>query len=133
MRATVARLRAAGKTVFLFYPVPEAGHIVPETLAREVLHGRDPEKFAISARGIFFERQAFVMGLFDSLPDGPDLVRFKPHEMLISGGHLRLMENDEVFYQDDDHLSMRGAHELRPLFDKVFNHFDAAAKMDGKD
>ncbi|MBL0314132.1 MAG: acyltransferase [Holophagaceae bacterium] len=119
---TVNRLLRAGKTVFLVYPIPEVGYHVPQSLAQEIINGRNPANLAAPAQAVFFERQAFVLHAFDELPEDPALVRLKPHEILISGGRIRLMANNQPLYGDDNHLSQEGATLLNPLFEKIFTH-----------
>lgn len=122
LKDTILKLRGAGKTVFLIYPIPETGYDIPSTLSREVIIGNNPENFLIPAKKIFFERQKFVITLLDSLPDDPNLVRLKPQDFLIKNGHVYLTDGDKLFYSDSNHLSPDGAHLLQPLLKQVFTH-----------
>jgi hypothetical protein len=56
----------------------------------------------------------------DALPDSPQLIRIKPHEMLIRDGALVLMHEKDVLYRDADHLTLEGVQFILPLFDPVF-------------
>jgi len=120
LRDVVDKLQRAGKTVALVYPIPEAARRVPQFLAEEALKGRDPAAARIPADGVFFQRQQFVLQPMDALPDSPQLIRIKPHEMLIRDGALVLMHDGSVIYRDADHLTLEGVQYILPLFDPVF-------------
>jgi hypothetical protein len=124
VRRTISELQKAGKTVCLIYPIPEVGFDVPTTLARECIERRDPSSFRVPASGIFFERQAFVRKLFDSLSSSfanAPIVRLRPSEFLLNHDYIRLQKDGEALYCDNNHLSLAGAHLLRPLFEEVFD------------
>jgi hypothetical protein len=117
---TLTKLQAAGKSVVIVYPVPEIAQNVPQALGREVIRGRDPHAFRVPAKGVFFERQQSILEIFDSLPESARLIRVKPADLLIRDGSIRLMEEDDVLYFDDHHLSVPGARLVMPLFGTVF-------------
>jgi hypothetical protein len=56
----------------------------------------------------------------DALPDSPQLIRVKPHELLIRDGALLLMHGKDVLYRDADHLTLQGVRFILPLFEPVF-------------
>ena len=114
LNTTIMRLRAAGRVVVLVYPIPEVPFKVPQTLAAEVLCGRDPARWRMSADGMFFQRQEAILNILDNMPDGTGLVRVKPHQVLIRNQALRVMDEDRVLYRDDDHLSLAGARLPKP-------------------
>jgi peptidoglycan/LPS O-acetylase OafA/YrhL len=116
----IRQLQRAGKTVALVYPIPEAARRVPQFLSDEFIHGRDPAAARIPADGVFFQRQQFILQTMDALPDSPQLIRIKPHEMLIRDGALVLMHEKDVLYRDADHLTLEGVQFILPLFDPVF-------------
>ncbi len=120
LRDLVTRLQQSGKTVALFYPVPEPARRVPQFLAEAVLSGRDPASARLPAEGVFFERQRFVLQAMDTLPDSPQLIRIRPHDQLIRDGAIVLMNGGAVIYRDADHLTLEGARFILPLFDPVF-------------
>ena len=120
LRDLITKLQQSGKTVVLVYPIPEAARRVPQFLAEEVLHGRDPAAARIPADGVFFERQQFILQTMDALPDSPLLIRIKPHELLIRDGALVLLHASEVLYRDADHLTLEGVRFILPQFEAVF-------------
>lgn len=120
LQDVIRQLQQAGKTVVLVYPIPEAARRVPQYLSDEFIHGRVPADARIPAAGVFFERQHFILQTMDALPDSAQLIRVKPHEMLIRDGALLLMHDKDVLYRDADHLSLEGVRFILPLFEPAF-------------
>ena len=118
LRRSVQTLLAAGKRVILVYPVPEAGVVVPEFLARHQASGQPVPAFLPCQD--FAERHRRVTEALDSLA-GPGLLRIRPHERLLEEGRLRVRREDRPLYSDDDHLGPVGLEEIRPLFEHVFD------------
>lgn len=118
IRDIIRRLRVAGKRVIVIYPVPEVGVDVPDLLATQDYRGIP---LTSERKGVdFFARQAFVMGVFDSLPPDPMLLRIKPHERLMSGDRLKILEGGAPLYRDNDHLSVAGAAFIEDLLIPIF-------------
>jgi peptidoglycan/LPS O-acetylase OafA/YrhL len=116
----IRQLQQSGKTVVLVYPIPEAARRVPQFLADEFLDGRDPASARIPADGVFFQRQQHILQTMDALPASAQLIRIKPHELLIRDGAIVLMHGKDVLYRDADHLSLEGVRYILPLFESVF-------------
>jgi hypothetical protein len=127
LSGTVEKLKKAGKRVVLVYPVPETAHNVPQTLAREVIRGRSPLDYRMPAEKVFYGRQQPVLAIFDALPEGPEMIRIKPHEVLVRDNCIRLMDENDVLYNDDQHLSIEGARFIMPLFNPVFDNHRSVA------
>ena len=120
IRETVRHLLAAGKRVVLIYPVPEVGINIPDLLAKQDYQG---QPLTTVRTGVdFFTRQAFVLGVFDSLPPDPKLIKIKPHEDLLSGTTLKVFENGSPLYKDDDHLSRAGVEFIKHLLVPIFQN-----------
>jgi peptidoglycan/LPS O-acetylase OafA/YrhL len=115
--AAVARLQSAGKTVVLFYPIPETAYDIPSTLAKVAMRGGDPEQFARPAE-YFYRRNAFVFEMLDRI-DGEGVLRIYPHQYLCDDRVCKVMNAGQVLYADDDHLSRAGARYITPLFERV--------------
>ncbi len=120
LEETVIGLVESGKTVYLVYPVPELAYALPQVLANEVIEGRDPAKFTISAKGVYFDRTAPLVAMMDALPESEGLIRIRPEKLLIEGGLIRLMDKGKPLYCDDDHLSIEGGRYIMPLFEGLF-------------
>lgn len=102
VQSTIGRLRAAHKRVVLIYPWPETGYNIPNWVSHELSVGRTPEIFPAATELVFFERQATVLRVFDNLSDR-DVLKVKPHELLIVANGIRIVSNGECLYADDNH------------------------------
>jgi peptidoglycan/LPS O-acetylase OafA/YrhL len=111
---TVKRLKAAGKTIIIVYPVPEVGYHVPRTLARIMNRGDDSKDFTRPAE-YYFRRQRHVFNVLDSLGN-EGIHRVFPHRVMITGSQAIVQENGVPLYKDDDHPSYAGASKLIHLF-----------------
>lgn len=106
----VEELIAAGKSVVLIYPIPEAGWHVPRELAKRRSNG-DLSPLTTSYER-YRERNEGVFAAFDSIPDSPHLVRVYPDRVLCNTrtpGRCETHNGDVLYYVDDDHLSRDGA------------------------
>jgi hypothetical protein len=111
---------AAGKHVVLVYPVPEAGHYVPQHLERILKAGGMPEDFTLSA-GVYARRQQFTFAMLDRLAYKAPLGRIYPHQRLCDAERCKVYADDRPLYFDDDHLSLAGADYIAPLFEPLFS------------
>lgn len=116
--ATLARLAAPGRRVVLVMDVPEPGYDVPLALARAALQGIDarvnPARLAVEARQ-HLARQALQAAaarhgslIVDPLPAFCDDALCHAERRGVSR------------YTDADHLTLRAARELAPLFEGAF-------------
>lgn len=118
IRETVRRLLEADKRVVVIYPVPEVGINIPDLLAKQDYQGVPLSTFISDSN--FFTRQAFILGVFESLPPDPNLLRIKLHEKFLSGASLKVFENGDPLYRDDGHLSRAGAKFVEDLLLPIF-------------
>lgn len=103
-------LLETGKGVVLIYPIPEVGWDVPATL-RKILTRGSGEKITTSQK-IYRDRNARIIDLFDKIPDRDNLIRIRPESIFCNTfvkGRCATHSDSEVFYFDDDHLSVKGA------------------------
>jgi hypothetical protein len=111
LRRVVQRLREAGKTVVIVYPVPEAGWNVPNYLVhRHQLGLGDAMPTIDEAR--WRRRAAPAVAMLDRLGEDPGIIRVRPAEMICGhplAGRCVLGADGEPFYFDDDHPNERGA------------------------
>ncbi|UWQ35128.1 acyltransferase (plasmid) [Leisingera sp. M527] len=128
LSTTVARLRGAGRQVAIVYPIPEIGHKVPETLAKLVLHGRDPEAFGL-ARSEYDRRNTAVIAALDRITAQHGATRILPQDALCGANRCRVIQDGTPLYYDDDHLNSAGAALLGAAFDAVMAppHIEARA------
>lgn len=108
------RLSDSGKQIVMVYPVPEAGWHVPDTYAKMLRFGAarvlSYPMAAYDAR--YGEITAFLDGL-----EVPGLRRVYPAEFFCDtfeqGACVQAIDG-EIFYYDDDHLSVAGADRIAP-------------------
>lgn len=121
---SIRELLAAGKNVYLVYPVPEVGWNLPDQLFKlRVLKHRQAEVTTSYDR--YLARSAAVRRAFDALGDLPGLTRVRPDRLLCYAAAPRrcVTELDgQILYADDDHLNLEGG---RRVVDALF----AAAAM----
>lgn len=120
LEETVLGLVNSGKRVYLVYPVPELAYTLPQVLAIEVMEGRDPAKFTISAEKVYYERTAPIIAMMEAISQREEIVRIRPEELLIENGNILLLHQGKLLYSDDDHLSIEGGRFIMPLFKNLF-------------
>lgn len=108
---SIRELLAAGKQVYLVYPVPEVGWNVPDQLFKlRVLHeAQDP---VTTSHALYQGRSATVIAAFDALGNPPGLFRIHPDRVLCNvavAGRCSTELDGKVLYADDDHLSFDGS------------------------
>ncbi len=116
---TLARLTHEGRQVYLVLPIPEVDRPVSEALARAAMYHWKTD-FA-PTRAAFDTRQRFARATLDRLSAKYGAVEIDPASRLCGPQRCRLTEGGYPLYYDDDHLSVRGASFLAPLFAPVFN------------
>lgn len=101
------------KKIILFYPVPEAGWNVPDTLAKLYLkNGFINASDGSTNSDIQKKRMKKVVEALDSLGEHPNLRRIYPMNYFCDvdiPGRCIVHKNDRALYSDDDHLSNFGA------------------------
>jgi peptidoglycan/LPS O-acetylase OafA/YrhL len=114
LMATVATLKAAGKTVVIIGPVTVFKRSVPEDLARiRVWHG-NPD--IAPTRTAFLAREAFVYAVFHNVAARYGVTVVWLDNALCPGTRCLTLVNGRPIYQDKSHLSVFGAERLTPLF-----------------
>lgn len=116
--ATLARLAAPGRRVVLVMDVPEPGYDVPLTLARAVLQGIDarvnPTRLAVDAR----QRLARQTLMAAAARHGSLIV--DPLPAFCDDALCHVERRGVSQYMDADHLTLRAARGLAPLFEGAF-------------
>ena len=112
-RDAVTGLLNMGKRVVLVYPVPEVGWNVPDRMFKHYLRG---ERAPISTSfERYRQRTKGVAEAFDGIPDHDNLIRIRPESLFCDTyvpGRCVTADDEQVFYFDDDHLSIEGADLL---------------------
>ena len=94
--------------VVLMGPIPEMGHNVPRLSANNIQWGKNREIRVTLDE--FLKRQASVFDLLNRLKGQYSNVDvFLPHTSLCGNTYCEILENENLLYLDDDHLSTEGA------------------------
>jgi peptidoglycan/LPS O-acetylase OafA/YrhL len=119
LSATVARLTAAGKRVWIMGPVPEVGWDVPGTLARGARFGRTVDIAPTMAQ--FTARQAFVLATLDGLAGSHGATLIPVHPWLCDSKRCGVVSDDgRPLYFDTNHLSRAGAQRMAQAPEPIF-------------
>jgi peptidoglycan/LPS O-acetylase OafA/YrhL len=115
---TVHTLLASGKKVILIYPVPEVGWSVPRMLRANL--PRELEKRIAwlnkgginTSHSVFKERNKRTYKILNAIGEHPNLIRIYPEKIFCNtyiSERCVTHTSNQVFYEDDDHLSRAGA------------------------
>jgi hypothetical protein len=124
LERTLSALRDAGRRVAVVGPIPEVGFDVPTTLARNRWFDRASR--IEPTRTEFLERQRVVIDTLIDLQRQFGFELIEPHDVLCDALQCRIASANRVFYSDDNHLSITGAHLLRPLFEPILRQENAS-------
>lgn len=122
---SVRKILDSGRKVILIYPIPEAGWVVPEMLAKSLFLG---EKFGIkitTSYDVFKERNVKSYHALESIGYEKGLLRIYPEKFFcntIEGRCLNSVESNPLYY-DDDHLTQFGADFVVEEVFKITNNF----------
>lgn len=110
---TVEKISSLGKKIIIVYPVPEVGWHVPTVVTRNKLLNRSTDNLSTSY-DVFLDRASKSYEILDSIKKD-DVIRIYPEKIFCNS----FMENrcvaymdGNLFYGDDDHLSVLGARIL---------------------
>jgi peptidoglycan/LPS O-acetylase OafA/YrhL len=102
---------AALKPTLVLYPIPEVGW-TPARLNLDVIAaGNEPPSAISTSWSRYRERNAAAERILNSI-DSPNLRRSRPEELLCNTtlkDRCVVQVNGQLYYADDDHLSMQGA------------------------
>lgn len=124
LRQYVADIRTyldAGRNVVLVYPIPEAGWNVPQIVAKTAMAGGKKLQFS-TGYDRYLQRNQAVITAFDAISH-PNLFRVKPADFLcnsfLQDRCINSVNEERIFYFDDDHLSDAGAALVVPALLKA--------------
>ena len=114
--AAIGQLIAAGKTVVLVDPIPEAGIDVPVFLFRSSrAQGRD--LWLKAASELYLKRQDVAFDILSRIAQKhPETIWFHPQEILIEKDGLKIFSAGKCLYIDNNHLSLDGSLLLMKQF-----------------
>ncbi|MBX8489976.1 acyltransferase [Pseudomonas cichorii] len=109
---------AKDRPVYMVRPIPELAINVPKSMARGVLLGMDG-RVSISLEE-YRARQKYVVDTQDLAAARCGVKILDPIPYLCDAGRCRGDQGGLPIYFDDDHLSLRGANLLIPMFREAF-------------
>jgi hypothetical protein len=115
---TVRALVAAQKRVVIVSDVPEFTVLVPETLARMALTGRQQQ--IAPTREQYLARNADIDAMFAGIAKAYPMGFVHPERILCPGEICLTEVEGRSLYRDQHHLTVFGAEKLAPLFAPVF-------------
>ena len=118
--AAIGQLVAAGKTVVLVDPIPEAGIDVPKF----IFHSSQQERnlWLKPASELYLKRQDVAFDILRRIVQKhPETVRFHPQEILIEKEGLKIFSAGKCLYIDNNHLSLDGSLLLMKQFPLIPN------------
>ena len=100
--------------VILIYPIPEVGWRVPDKIMsnkiKKFIFSRNIENLTTSYK-VYKDRTKSSFILLDSI-ENKNLIRFYPHKIFCNRKRCSTHDDKNVYYKDDDHLSIYGAKLL---------------------
>ncbi len=129
-KKTINKFLTNGNKVIIVYPVPEIGENVPRKLknyfSKNLLSiDRDeklPENYLTIPYNIYKKRTQSTFTLLDSVKN-ENILRVYPHkifckkDLTICQSHSK----DEIYYSDEDHLSLIGGEKLNKIILNTIN------------
>ncbi len=121
--ATAKELEKVGARLWIFREVPKHPWHVPHAVASAVWHGQDPlalempESFHLEGKR---DRDSIYAGLSEL---HPNITVLDSTQLFLSpdGKRMKFLENGELLYWDDNHLTVAGALLLKPLLEQIFD------------
>ncbi|MES2905680.1 MAG: acyltransferase family protein [Pseudomonadota bacterium] len=115
---SVEGLLQSGHKVVVIYPIPEVGWRVPETFVQRIPKNFSDIPLWVENEGIttsydvFKERTREAYAVYNRIMPNKNLIRIYPEKIFCNTGRAgRCLTHDsnDVFYTDDDHLSLAGS------------------------
>jgi peptidoglycan/LPS O-acetylase OafA/YrhL len=115
---TVHALCSLGTRVWIMKEVPTHRYWVPNQLGKVLLFGGDPDRIGRPLSDLA-ARRAFTDAVFADVA-GPEVHVLDPAPMFCDGGGFcHAAEAGQALYSDYNHVSLRGAMKLRPVFEPM--------------
>ncbi|PCI17538.1 MAG: hypothetical protein COB62_07460 [Piscirickettsiaceae bacterium] len=128
LKRTINRLLQLNRNVVLVSQVPEIGYNVASVYFLTERINRDVNDAIAPSVAAYRQRNKGVEKLFNSLK-GLGVTIVEPWKRLCDSEFCKVMEDSQLLYHDDDHMSSFGARLVSPIFDPVFiRHSSAQSK-----
>lgn len=119
---TCEKIKALGKDVVILGPVPELKFNPGSEIRRHIMLGYDTSDIGDSVtHEEFIQHEAPVLAILELLAQ-KKLARIIPiHEPLLQDGKYRGIQNNMLYYHDDNHLSGDGSrHVIKHIYSQIF-------------
>ena len=110
--------------IILIYPIPETGWNIPSkllnSLPKDVNLIKDylvPKNYISSSYDVYINRTKKIFDLFETIED-ENIFKIYPHELFcntIIPKRCITHDSENVFYSDDDHVSVKGSEMINDL------------------
>ncbi|MEM1229783.1 MAG: acyltransferase family protein [Pseudomonadota bacterium] len=128
--ATLQQLEALNRRVVVLGPIPEIGHIVPNSMAKAQRLHRDIELRL--PRAAFDQRNARVLQMLEA--GAHERAQWAPlHNHLCDDDWCAITQGETPLYSDDDHLSSVGAARFNALFETLLREPRSRRAGSGED
>jgi peptidoglycan/LPS O-acetylase OafA/YrhL len=123
LKRTVQEIIRMNRKVVLVSDVPEIGLNVPHLYS---MNSRFPmlsfqQQQFVPSRAEYNERQKEANTILEEIAELPGVELVRPERMMFDkNARARIIDNGELLYRDDDHLSTAGALFVAKVFDEVF-------------
>lgn len=123
-KTIIAELEAAGKRVFVLYPVPEIPMNIHKAIHPFSVFDDTPMVNLTAATSLSYyrKRHAFILSKLDSLPYSENLIAIRPTQIFCDDQYCKAAMQGQALYFDDDHPSLSGARLLMTLFQPYLAH-----------
>ena len=114
LHTIINRLMAAGKSVYLVFPIPELPAHISKAMIPLSIFTQTPllDLNKSTSAKYYISRNNFILNKLSSLNYGNNLYSIEPFEILCDGEYCPAVINRDALYFDDDHLSVIGATRL---------------------
>tara|TARA_Y200000002_G_scaffold381917_1_gene397291 strand:- start:2212 stop:4206 length:1995 start_codon:yes stop_codon:yes gene_type:complete len=134
LKSQIDNITKQGHKLILVYPVPEMGFNVPrnllKTIVRERVSANDTVPILSGSYDVYQKRNKLIFETLDSI-ENPDIYRVYPHEFFCDLQiKKRCVANDQenLFYFDDDHLSLKGSEFIARQIIKEIKKIESKQK-----
>ena len=119
---TCEKIKALGKEVVILGPVPELKLNPGSEIRRRIMLGYDTTDIGdATTHEEFMQHEAPVLAILERL-EQKGLARIVPiHEPLLQDGKYRGIQNNMLYYHDNNHLSGDGSrHVIKHIYSQIF-------------
>ena len=125
LRATFSFFSFLGKRIIYIYNIPELGFHTKQCLQGRPFNPFPDKNFNCAVKKTeFLERNKKYRTIVDSvLKDFPNVIAIDPTELFCDQEYCYGKRNNDILYQDDDHLSLAGSDLVgKYIIDKLKNY-----------